>query len=326
MMTSYNLAVCITPSILWPKELIKDPLATQSPHKAIMYLIDNCGSIFGEKTLLLFGDLNEQKVRQDSSNTTAMIQADVYYADITSLFSRFKDKKPLFSNLYKYPVPLRSPDGRFVMTLRCKALSNGVNINWLAMENNADMREGYTFAQVIFDMLAQKYDFEDASRLQEMLIEEIGGEKKFLKKEYSRLRQKNGIISYKQFEEIVSNYQIEVDDTSVGKVPWKKYFTFSRDAKVIDAEFSSPELISILFDIDEQTVKEWYADPKKASLSSFVRDSGGNYASRKKIIVGKKFLEESACTVSFKNAGGQYKFRFEYIQGEAKHFEFYGKN
>lgn len=67
MMTSYNLAVCITPSILWPKELIKDPLATQSPHKAIMYLIDNCGSIFGEKTLLLFGDLNEQKVRQDSS-------------------------------------------------------------------------------------------------------------------------------------------------------------------------------------------------------------------------------------------------------------------
>jgi hypothetical protein len=32
-----------------------------------MYLIDNCGSIFGEKTLLLFGDLNEQKVRQDSS-------------------------------------------------------------------------------------------------------------------------------------------------------------------------------------------------------------------------------------------------------------------
>ena len=266
-----------------------------------------------------------KEVQHDSADTTAMIQADVYYADITSVFSRFKKKKSLFSTLYMFPVPLRSPDGRFQMMLRCQALSSGVNINWLAMEEQKGMREQYSIAQTVFDVLSQNYNLEDASRLQEMLAEETGGKEKFVKKEYSRLRQKNGIISYKQFAQIVSNYQLEVDDTKASAVPWKKYFTFSSKAKVIDAEYSSPELIALLFDIDLQSVKEWYSDPEKGSLQSFVNNNGGEYASRKNIIAGKNFLEESECTVSYKSAGEQYKFRFEYIQGEAKHFEFYGK-
>jgi len=266
-----------------------------------------------------------EKVQQEAGDTTAMIQADVYYADITDVFSKFKKKKTLFSTLYRTAVPLKTKDGRFVMNLRCKALSNGVNINWLNMENKSGMRDAFSFAQVVFDMLAQDYDLEDANRLQEMLSEEIGGKKKFVKKEYSRLRQKKGIISYEQFAKIVSAYQLEVDDLQVSKVPWKKYFTFSDGAKRIDADYSSPELISVLFDMDLQSVKEWYNDPEKSSLQAFVQNNGGDYASRKTIIVGKKFLGESVCNVSFKSANRQYHFRFEYIQGEAKHFEFYGK-
>jgi len=266
-----------------------------------------------------------KEVQHDSADTTAMIQADVYYADITSVFDKFKKKKTLFSTLYRFPVPLRSPDGRFEMMLRCQPLSKGVNVNWLAMEEQKGMREQYSIAQTVFDTLAQEYNLEDASRLQEMLAEETGGKEKFVKKEYSRLRQKNGIISYKQFAQIVSNYQLEVDDTKASSIPWEKYFTFSSKAKVIDAEYASPELLSILFDIDLQSVKEWYSDPEKGSLQSFVNDNGGEYASRKNIIAGKNFLEESECTVSYKSGKRAYKFRFEYIQGEAKHFEFYGK-
>jgi hypothetical protein len=194
------------------------------------------------------------------------------------------------------------------------------------MEQKKDMREAFTFAQTVFDTLAQDYNIEDASRLLEMLVEEIGGKNKFVKKEYSRLRQKNGIISYKQFAQIVSRYQLEVDDSKVSHVPWHKYFTFSTDAKVIDAEYSSPELLSLLFDIDLQSVREWHSDPERSSLQAFVKDNGGNYAERKKIIAGKTFLAESECTVSYKSTKQQYKFRFEYIQGEAKHFEFYKKN
>lgn len=266
-----------------------------------------------------------KEVRYDADDTTAMIQANVYYADITEVFSKFKKKKSLFSTLYRFPVPLRSPDGRFAMMLRCEPLSEGINIKWLAMEGKAGMREPYTIAQTAFDMLAQEYNLEDASRLQEMLMEEIAINEQFVKKEYRRLRQKKGIISYQQFAQIVSEYQLEVDDPEASRVPWQKYFTFSQDAHAIDAEYSSPELIALLFDIDLQTVKEWHSDPYKSSLSAFVAENGGDYNARKNIIAGKNFLEESECTVSFKSAGGQYAFRFEYIKGEAKHFEFFGK-
>lgn len=266
-----------------------------------------------------------KEVRYDADDTTAMIQADLFYADITGIFDRFEKKKTLFSTLYRFPVPLRSPDGRFEMLLRCSALSKGININWLAMEGKENMREAYTIAQTAFDMLAQSYSLEDASRLQEMLLEEIGANKQFIEKEYSRLRQKKGIISYRQFAGVVSAYQLEVDDPGASRVPWQKYFTFSKEANVIDAEYSSPELISLLFDIDLQTVKEWHSDPYKSSLSAFVADNGGDYDARKNIIAGKNFLEESECSVSFKSAGGHYAFRFEYIKGEAKHFEFFGK-
>ncbi|RUM76314.1 MAG: hypothetical protein DSZ12_02070 [Sulfurovum sp.] len=275
-------------------------------------------------TMVLLGYF--KKVQHDAKDTTAMIQADVYYADITDTFGRFKNKKTLFSTLYLFPVSLRSPDGRFEMYLRCQALSRGVNINWLGMEEKQNMREAYSFAQTVFDTVAQDYNIEDASRLLEMLLEEIGGKKQFVKKEYSRLRQKNGIISYKQFAQIVSNYQMEVDDTKVSRIPWRKYFTFSKDAKVIDAEYSSAELISLLFDVDVQSVKEWQSDPERSSLQAFVRENSGDYAARKKIIAGNTFLAESECTVAYKSSAEQYKFRFEYIQGEAKHFEFYKKN
>ena len=265
------------------------------------------------------------KVQRDASDTTAMIQANIYYANILKKFKAIGHKN-VTTQLYGYSSSMHSPDGRFALSITCVPLSKGVNINWLGFENNQQMREQYNFAQTVFDMLTEAYDLEDRDRLQEMLLEEIGGKQKFVKKEFSRLRQKNGIISYKQFAQIVSRYQIEVDDLKVGRIPWKKYFSFSEEAKVIDVAYSSAELISILFDIDLSSVKEWQGLRPKPSLQSFVEDNNpGAYAVRKNIIAGKDFLEESICTVHYKSAGRQYRFKFEYIHGEAKHFEFYDK-
>ncbi|RLA66249.1 MAG: hypothetical protein DRQ78_04485 [Epsilonproteobacteria bacterium] len=267
------------------------------------------------------------EVRQDASNTEALIQADVYYTDIIGIFKRFKNKKTLFSTLYQFPVPLHSDDNRFAMTLYCQPLAKGININWLGYENRANASAAYSSAQMIFDTLAQEYNFQDAGRLQEMLMEEIGGKEKYVSKEYSRLRQKNAIISYKQFAQIVSRYQLEVDDSKISRVPWKKYFSFSPTAKVIDIEYSSAELIALLFDIDLVTVREWHGALVKDSVQTFVQNNGGDYSQRKNIITDNKvFLEESECSVSYLSAGQQYRFNFEYIQGEAKHFEFYEKH
>jgi len=45
----------------------------------------------------------------------------------------------------------------------------------------------------------------------------------------------------------------------------------------------------------------------------------------KRILAGETFLEATECSVSYALADQQYRFSFEYIQGEAKHFEFFGK-
>jgi len=83
----------------------------------------------------------------------------------------------LFSALYRTAFPLRTPDGRFSILLRCEPLNRGININWLGLANNAEKAALYTVAQDLFDFLAQEYSIEDPIRLLEMLSEEIGDQK-----------------------------------------------------------------------------------------------------------------------------------------------------
>ncbi len=266
-----------------------------------------------------------EEVQKDAGNTKALIQADIYYADITKIFNGFKDKKTLFSMLYTMALPLDTSDNRFSIILDCEPLNKGVNINWMGLKK-IKKESLKTVAEDLFEMLSQEYNLEDPGRLQEMLMEEIGGEKKSVSKEQSRLEQKNGIITYKQFADIVSRYQFEVDDSKVGRVPWRKYFSFSLQSEKIDAEYSSPELISYLFEIELSTAKEWASSMEdKNKLEVFVGLSGGDYAARRNILADKIFLDETGCSVSYALSGEQYKFKFEYIQGEAKYFEFYGK-
>ncbi len=261
------------------------------------------------------------EVRKDATTTKALIQSNLYYADIRKIFKNFKEKNTLYTTLYLTPVPLSSPDGRFSLMLKCRPLANGVNINWLGLGNSQEMLEQYNAAQKVFDTISQTYNLEDAGRLQEMLLEEIGGKEKFVQKEQSRLRQKNGIISYKQFEGIISRYQLEVDDQKVSRVPWAKLFAFSRTAKVIDGDYISAELISLLFDIDLATVKEEWIEGE-GELKTFVQNSGGTYNQK---LFAQDFLEEAECEVQYGHAGERFRFKFVDIQGEVKDFEFYGK-
>jgi len=260
-------------------------------------------------------------VRKDATATKALIQGDLYYEDIRKIFKKFKKKKTLYSTLYKMPVPLSSPDGRFSVLLTCHPLSNGVNINWLGMGNTPAMVEQYNAAQKVFDTVVQAYNLEDPQRLYELLLEEIGGRNRFVRKEQSRLRQKNGIISYRQFEHILSRYQFETDDRKVGRVPWKKLFSFVPGAKVIDGDYISPELLAILFDIDIEAVREeWVAGELK--LKNFVEERGEAYSAK---LFAQDFLEEAGCEVQYGYADGRFRFAFTDIQGEVKNFEFYGK-
>ena len=261
-------------------------------------------------------------VRKDAVATKALIQADLYYTDIKKTITGFKDKKMLFTTLYETSLPLASEDGRFAITLNCQPLSNGVNINWLAYEESDAMAEQYSLAEKVFDRLVEQYEIQDAMRLKELLLQEVrGGGHRFIEKEDSRLLQKNGIISFQQFESVITAYQFEVDDPKIGTVPWKQFFIFRPMTQKIDGNYLSAALISILFDIDLEIVKEeWIEGVTK--LKAFVQEYGAVY---NKKIFRDKFNEEAVCKVNYTYMGEQFAFTFIDSDGEVKNFEFNGK-
>jgi hypothetical protein len=217
--------------------------------------------------------------------------------------------------------------------LQCEPLNKGVNINWLGLEGGSENEARLNVAQELFESLTQEYNIVDAGRLLELLSEEMGNGNTFITKKQSRLHQKNAIISYEQFEDIVSRYQFEVDDPDIGTIPWEKYFSFSSKSEKIDIEYSSSELIAILFQIDLSAVEDWKSSVEQATfegltpetLEKFVDTNGGDYIERKTLFPGKEFLDATACSVQYALGGAYYRFTFEYIEEEAKHFEFYGK-
>lgn len=276
-----------------------------------------------------------EEVQQDASDTKALIQADLYYKDITTIFDAIsgEQKKTIFGMIYRIPLPLKTKKEKFSLMLQCEPLSKGININWLGLQSSDENDTRSNVAHEVFDLLAQEYSIVDAGRLLEMIYEETGNSNKFITKEQSRLHQKNGIISYQQFADIVSRYQFEVDDPEIGKIPWKKYFSFYPGSKKIDGEYSAPELIATLFEIDISLVQDWISSVEESlllgsdpqPLEAFVASNGGDYAERKALFAGKEFLDQTACSVRYALGGAYYRFAFEYIEGEAKYFEFYGK-
>lgn len=274
---------------------------------------------------ILLGYFSETKKEADL--TKARIQANLFYSDIQNEFKKFKGKR--FKQIYRYPLSLHSDDMRFVLRLHCLPLNSGININWLAYENEKDEKNQarYQEAQKLFDFLTLNYGVEDAQRLLEMIRSQVKSGTPFLKKPQSRLRQKNGIISYRQFADIITQYENETDDRKVAHIPWSRYFVFSPTVRRIELEYATPELIAYLFDIDLSTVKEWFALPleEKGSLRNFIENNGGDLTQYAFMLSDAKTAVQARCDVSFKGDGGTYRFAFDYIDGKAKYFEFYGK-
>jgi type II secretory pathway pseudopilin PulG len=273
-------------------------------------------------TGVLVGYLND--ARQDASKSKALVQANLYYANLKQFLTKFKNRNTLYSILYTAPVPLVSEEGDFSLTLACRPLANGLDIRWLAKDNHKGMQSRYTVAQKVFDALAERYELADPTVLEEMIIAEIGGGERDGLQGHSS--QKNGMISYSIFERILTQYEIETGDEHIKLVPWKKLFSFplsSTDTKmgVLSGDYLSPELVSLLFDLDVPEVKEEWHEGNGA-----LKHLSELYAieyDRK--LFSEKFVNASRCEVSYDYRKMHFMFGFNDIEGEVKDFEFYGK-
>ena len=264
-------------------------------------------------------------VRKDAKRTEAMLQANIYYADIAKIFKSFKkdDKKLLFETLYLAPIPFSSEDGSVTLNIACRPLLSGVNINWLALENDTKLRAQYDAAEDLFNNIVANYNLVDPGMLYEMLQEEMGTPgNRFVTSEQSRLMQKRGIISIQQLEQVLLHYQMQADDQAVSDVPWGKLFSFLPDATVIDANYMSAELIALLFNVELEAVEDvWIVGSEFSALIEELN------VERRPALFGKEddFLAAAECEVGYKYGEGHYRFAFSYVDEEVKHFEFYGR-
>jgi len=276
-------------------------------------------------TAVMMGYLDS--ARKEAIDTKALIQSNLYFSDIKKLFISTKNKKTFYSVLYRSPIPLQSEDGRFSIFLTCKPLDRGVNINWLGKSNNSQTNLQYTVAQKVFDALVQSYNIVDPSLLEEILLQAIQGNTTYGESDIqSRLHPKNGIISYQQFIQLVEKYQFKADDRNVGRIKWQDYFVFNPLKKgkkwhKIAGDYLSTALIAILFDIDEESVKEMWSS-SQGGLKKLLTQFGMEYDSK---LFTEKFTDRSECEVLYQYQKEQYKFTFRDIEGEVKDFAFYGK-
>jgi len=266
--------------------------------------------------------------KRRSAYTQALIQGDMLYADMIEVLKKSKDyKKTLYKILYTTPLPFNMENGKFDVMLKCRPLANGVNINWLLYGNNSKTQLQYNTVQRVMDYLAQVYNIVDVALLDEMIVSKINGTDELETKGlFNRLENKKYIMSTKEFENIIFKYSQEVDDKSVLKIPWSKYFVFNKlykDPKqnIIDGNYMSPELISALFGIDIAAVREDWKEGE-SNLNAFLNNNGVQFD---KQLFSSEFYPQTQCEVYYSYMGDRFKFTFNDIENEVRDFEFYGR-
>ena len=272
------------------------------------------------------------KSRENASHTAALIQADLIFRDSkvaidTLLKKGSKDKKvkrEILDILYLASVTIQAEENEAMFTtLDCQPLDNGVDINWLGLEDNSSAQALYTSAQITFDLLVDKYNIRDASRLLSLIKSAIGDAEESEEQNQGRLGQRKGIMNLSQFNIIVRDYRFEVDDSKIEEILWEEYFSFGVQSSMIDGNYLSAEFIALFFEMELDTVREeWFeGDDLKAFISSF----GGDSSRYDEKIFSTEAIERMECQVIYGYQGIVYAMGFDYIEGRAEKFEFYGK-
>ena len=273
-----------------------------------------------------------EKSRDKASHTAAIIQADLIFRDskdtIGALLKKgSKDKeikKTILDTLYLAPLTLQAEDDdETFITLDCQPLDKGVNINWLGLENNSSAQLFYNTAQSLFDRLVEVYDIQNAALLLSKIRYEIDGEDNSGVQVQGRLEQKKGIIKLSQIQNIARAYRFEADDDAIENVVWDKYFSFDVQSMIMDGNYLSAELIALLFDMEIETVnEEWFEGD---DLKAFISSNGGDMSQYNTKLFPQEMIERMGCRITYGYQGNVYALGFDYLEGKAEKFEFFGK-
>ena len=263
--------------------------------------------------------------KKDGDYSHSLIQANLIYSDIGTVFKNGKDlKDDFYTMIYSSPIPINNTSGEFSMIMDCHPSDNRVNINWISPSKEDKTAQYEIMANKIFSFLVDKYEVSDSYQLQTIIIDAIN-KKNYHENKETKLGKsfKNGIVSFKDFTKILNEYILLTDDYSVLRIPWKTYFTFiENNYKGINGKYMPSELISSLFDLELSVVEESWI-PGTRELNDFAKEFGATV--NKKIYEDVNSTTHSKCSVVYDYRKERYRFDFRENKGEVNNFEFYGK-
>jgi len=266
------------------------------------------------------------RVRKEAGEASAIIQGNLLFKNSLDVLKRFfpakGDNSKKLEIIYTLPLILDEPKNGFNLTLTCSPLMVGVPINWLDEEITSDVPEKSSLAKEVLMAVMELYEIEDPNSLEKLIFNSVKGVALDDAEYSSRVKPQKGIVSKKQFDNLMTNYFLRHGDAKVLSVPWDKYFTFLKVDKTtqIDGVYMSPQFISAAFDMPLELVQdEWIVGESK--LSSFLSENG-IIASINKKIYSKKALNAMHCEELYLYQGRQYQFNFNYIKERSSNFEF----
>ena len=270
---------------------------------------------------IVFSYLSEAKTK--ARDKSALIESNLIYADAVDTLKSFLGKKPSKStlkNIYTVPLSVSQTNGSFSMMVACSPACTAIPITWLSQKGEKTLdRRRFGEASRVFEDITTKARVRDAALLLSLISEAIDNNEQMLFGVAGRLKHSRNFLSYKEFLSILADYRLQNDDKKVYDIDWKSYFTFGEPCKVIDGDFLSSKLTSLLFGVDEEIVQE---DFKSGHLKEFLQENGADMELYHSGLFAKEPLVAMECTINYTFANGNYSFSFKYNNGKVSSFEF----
>jgi hypothetical protein len=278
-----------------------------------------------------------EKVQKDAGKVSALIQANLFYKNTTEVLRRFFPKGEADSQkldmIYTMPLMLTESKSEFNINLQCKPLLVAIPIKWLSEAFTKKFPERMKLARDTLVEILQLYEIDDATRLEEMILEKVdsqGHQGRYI----SRLGKKGNNITKREFKRTLLDYRLKYHDSKVFKIPWERYFIFTDVSQkaTIDGMYLTDELISIVFDIPIEIVKDSRIVErdlekgivKKLTLKALLEESGNSSVINTRLF-SQKALNAMHCEERFEYRNSSYSFSFDYSNERSTNFEFNGK-
>jgi hypothetical protein len=277
-----------------------------------------------------------EKVQKDAGRMSAIIQANLFYKNTTDILKKFFPKKNVDSKkldmIYSVPLMMSEPKSGFSINLQCRPFMVTIPIKWLDREFTKKYPARLDLAKDIPFKLIEKYNIDEANQLEEIILAKVNGEANEYSEYEERLEHKKGIMSKREFDNMILDYRLKYDDDKVFKIPWDRYFLFEDvDEKAkIDGAYITTELISMIFEIPIESVREdWLREKEvgenKMTLTDYLAENSGGEVINTKLF-SQKALNYMHCEERYSYHDRFYSFSFDYSNERSANFEFNGEN